>query len=422
MAPRYSTGGNNFNDVRTYAVPYQVGEPDPNNNQPVREILRFPDNLDELNFALEDQTRHHQANLDRAIHENDWQIAPHGQTIRCVVRPTASGIHYQCLNPNIHHRVQLLANLDEFAELIGTPATWREAYRRIRPFLTTRFEAFINLPDSTDESIVQNLFQNLVLLISTSLGRYRYTGNCYPNRETSTIVGGILAHPEYDTRSRMDPVFVNENDVAYLASEVKTESSFPDGTLYYRGTRGTQTFVAMYANNCPTVLLTTKKFKLVVENLERTQIFTYPSNLVGPQGEELSTYMRSTAMGDMDDQFIKVIVISLMAPRPNQGREESVEEAKEESKEKVNQVERTPVKPKTAPNLGDFTVETRRRSARFFGRPPTPTFISGFDAEGNAIRSEVRLYPQSVIEDIEREIENANTDNQGDMYVRPRTE
>jgi hypothetical protein len=421
MPPRYATGGKSFNDVTAYIMPFVLGEAHEDeagaeNDRNQRAVLDNANDETDLTLGLNEQVIHNQGIIEGHIQERRWTLQNLHNGVTCIVRPTASGLFHNVLNPNLYHRMGLILTLDAFAIMIGTPVTWKEAYIYVKPLIQELFDLFRNLPDYTSKSDVQAEFQHIVSSIAIFLRVRNYMGIMRSKNQRATIVGGILAHSQYDVRSSMDALFVNENDIAYLASEVKTEQSIPGNQLYYRGTRGTQAFVAMFDNYCPTMILTPKKHKVIVENSTRDQVYTYPSELEESQteGEEITQYMHSTAMGEMNSEFIKIIVISLMAARPNADRTDfqmASTPAEIPAGETSASVKHLPEKRGSYSN-----PKVGRKSARLSAqgrtgelRQVTPTFVSGYDSEGNPIRSEVRVYPPSVIEAMENEIAREQT-------------
>jgi hypothetical protein len=64
--------------------------------------------------------------------------------------------------------------------------------------------------------------------------------------------------------------------------------------------------------------LSQHNFKWLVENPERTEIFTYPYGITPDTEEENTSYHHSTAIANMNPDLIKIIVIALLAARPNE--------------------------------------------------------------------------------------------------------
>ncbi len=132
-------------------------------------------------------------------------------------------------------------------------------------------------------------------------------------RETRIIVGGLLARYEYDLRSQTDPHFINEHGRDLLASEVKTSRTWNTDHMWYHGCRGVQVFSALYAFNCPTLLLSQSHWKLLVENKKRNGILTFP---FGTDASAPPLVNASDCLG-IGTTFLKAIVICLLSQRPS---------------------------------------------------------------------------------------------------------
>ena len=106
------------------------------------------------------------------------------------------------------------------------------------------FDDLKSLPREAGESSISSEFTKLVANMSTMLGVHIHT-----RAETKVIVGGILALGNYDVRSSTD-IHLLKNGRNVLATEIKTDQTFPLGEVWYRKSRGAQVLSAMYAHNC----------------------------------------------------------------------------------------------------------------------------------------------------------------------------
>jgi hypothetical protein len=129
------------------------------------------------------------------------------------------------------------------------------------------------------------------------------------------VVGGFLEHHNFDLISRSHTRFISDRGLCFLAIEIQNANTFGHMDLYCRGCRGIQSFMALYANFRPTLLLSQHNFKLLVANPDRTQIFTYPYRITPDTEEENTSYHHSAAIANMNPDLIKIIVIALLAGR-----------------------------------------------------------------------------------------------------------
>ena len=173
--------------------------------------------------------------------------------------------------------------------------------------ISIAFERFKALPDDTRESDIQTEFIYLVGLIAAFLEIH-----LKPRNGTKIIVGGILAIYEYDIRSSTDPHFVSEEftDLNLIASEVKTNLTFAEDDMWYHKCRGVQVLSALYYFNCPTFLLTQKRWRLFVENSNRNAVLTFP------YGDGFTEHANSSFVASMGSDFLKAIVVCLLSKRP----------------------------------------------------------------------------------------------------------
>ena len=103
----------------------------------------------------------------------------------------------------------------------------------------------MNFSDSETEASIHTMFCQLICALVASLDtQFR----CISKSEIRTVVGGFLASPLYDIRSQTDPAFLNSQTSQYIiATEIKTEKTLKDNSIWYKGSRGVQTLSALYA-------------------------------------------------------------------------------------------------------------------------------------------------------------------------------
>jgi hypothetical protein len=92
-----------------------------------------------------------------------------------------------------------------------------------------------------------------------------------------------------------------------------SRSPFPLRHLWHQGSRGLEVLSAMYSFNCPTFLLTQQHWKLFFASKERNHVMTYPD---GYECDPTS-YVSTTCMMPMERDFLRALVICLLAPNLN---------------------------------------------------------------------------------------------------------
>jgi hypothetical protein len=327
-----------------------------------------------------------------------------GGQFKLIEAPTASQMGHQLMNPNIYHRILGIPTLDSFAEIVDAPADWEAVCDSVLPHVERTFLIFANLPERTSEAIIEMQFASLVTQIAVRIRMLRCLPEVIIQRGVKVIVGGFLAYPGYDLRSEIDVRFVNENDVAFLATEVKTAQTFTDLDWYYRDSRGIQTFAAMYANFAPTLLFTQKQFKLVVENRQRTQIFTFPFGYIPDHAQAVTNYLHASATAPMNRDFLKIIVIALLARRPN-AVETALLRSPELGPRNTNRIEHEPAR------RSDRIAKRQRPNA---DNAPIPTFVSGLDDP-----IEIRVMPEDEVDRIEKILEGIDLENLNNVAIQP---
>jgi hypothetical protein len=180
-----------------------------------------------------------------------------------------------------------ISDVDAFAELIAAlpnsalPSDWRQ---RVETVLTNSrvsrfFKRFTDLPGGTIESTIEHHFISCMAILSDALDV-----PLVPGSRISYGVGGLLAHPYYAYRGITDLAFLDSRGEYRFVTEFKTTVTFPTDHTWYHGSRGAQTFGAIYATNqrLPVFLLTQVQWKLFIESPDRQSILTIPSGyLIG---------------------------------------------------------------------------------------------------------------------------------------------
>ena len=242
-------------------------------------------------------------NLD-SLHQSTGNFKFDQDDKALIISPTASDMAHSFLHPNLYRNLQEISSLDAFAQMRGVGPEWRESYRDAIEDTYVRISlcALQNLSRDENEATVETHFSKLVNEIARCLEVY-----VCPYAQKNIIVGGLLAMNEYDFRSKVDTYFVDsEAGVCRLATEAKNEKTWPANSLWYRKSRGVQVLSAMYHFNCPTILYTSKQWKMFMESLDRKKINTLPFNRFGTD-----IISKSSAVGEVGPDLVAVIVICL---------------------------------------------------------------------------------------------------------------
>ena len=256
---------------------------------------RLADNLafiktqvDSANWVLEDQK---------------WKTSD-GTPVVLVKKPTASNLIHRVLNPWIYRNIHNIGSLHDLANLLRSDSDWEDQYNEIvcDPSIILYFNDFTSLEDNSSEAYIQAKFMALV----TSLGILLKVA-CFPQTETKIIVGGILAQYQYDIRCSTDPNFIN----AYGRN--LSCRSFAPGHMWYHGSRGVQILSCLHAFNCPKFLILHRRWKLFVENVERSTVLTFPFN----NDSDHSPHVNCSLVHEVDSTFLKAIVICILSKRPS---------------------------------------------------------------------------------------------------------
>jgi hypothetical protein len=151
------------------------------------------------------------------------------KVVELIRKPTASYITHHALNPHLYRTLKALYSLSRLAELLRCPADWEERCNAIvsNSTILGMLYRFRELPHDTPEKNVEASYTLLVGTISFVLGV-----NLTLNIGTKIIVGGFLAHHQYDVRSMTDVHCLDDDGHHILASEAKTHQSFPLGHMW----------------------------------------------------------------------------------------------------------------------------------------------------------------------------------------------
>jgi hypothetical protein len=234
---------------------------------------------DDINDSLELQLERHKEILIEQIENGELEIVQFHQNK--IINLPITYMDHRILNPNLYHRLAGITDLNHFAQLIEAPSNWEEYYNKISVFVHEEYRTFKNIDVDTNEESIELQLNLLVAAIWTQLRRFFPLASLIAQKNPhSRIIAGFLAHEDLHARlnyyySSSGIRYVNNHfGVSFLSAEVKHNLRIDD--LYYRGNTGIRAFTALYSNFAPTLLFSQYHFKILVENKERTQIFTYP--------------------------------------------------------------------------------------------------------------------------------------------------
>jgi hypothetical protein len=355
---------------------------------------------EEEEVAVADRLAQNQQFMDNVL--PTWVLLPQtwlsgsGTNVLLVRRPTASNMVHHLLHPGVYKGIQSIPTLDAFANLVGAPRDWEEKYNMAlasRGTLLRNLNHFARLRDNARESNIQSVLIGLVTLLADALGTF-----VAQDTERMVIVGGILAHSEYDVRSRTDAYFQNEVGIPLLATEVKTNRTFPEREMWYHGSRGVEVLSAMYAYHCPTMIVTQKQFKVFVENAERNAIFTYPYDT----NQEHTNHVNASLLQPVGTTMLNVIAICMLSqPRslvvhPFGAGGDLQTPPQKVIKKKHWETLGKPLR--MSPRLAAMGTKATSAPRR------TPKFISGY-LEGKPVYTEVRVVSDESVQTIESRIQ-----------------
>lgn len=380
-------------EIRTYPDT-SVPEVEPNAEPPEIE------SDEEVQLPMNDRLLRNIVYMEERIKaEPTWVLTPQtrntseGVPIQLIVRPTASLLYHNSLNPYLYRTVGDIPDMNHLATLLRAPLDWQAQYDRVfaNRCIADALTAFMALPDDTPEITIEHAFvgivSNIAILLGLSIGS---------TSQTKVVVGGPLAKHEYDLRSSTDTHFFKLfSNIKMIASEAKTKKSFPPLHVWYNTSRGVQVFAALYAHGCPTFLYTQDQWKIFVENDARNAILTYPFDYT----QELA-HTGSVWAHRMGPTFIRAIVICLLSTRNEQVH----------TPEKIPLVFETPQtragRAGQNPSPEDQPAHEVRRSARLKKKSRTlmPSFLSGYK-NGVPVYSDIRVYTAEEVAAIDEQIE-----------------
>ena len=215
----------------------------------------FPE-VDEVEIQTEELWAIHQSNLKGEIESNGrWAFDPdirdvNDPTIVMIEKPTASQFKHHVLHPSLYRNIQGLTSLDYFARLVGAPEDWEARYERacqFRPDSIKRTSRLLSqLPRDSPETRIETKLSDAIIAMNTALEQVELQSE----RENKVVVGGTLAYSQYDVKSQTDLYFTNLAGECVLATEIKTDRSFPEGEIWYKKSRGSLLYIfSSHADN-----------------------------------------------------------------------------------------------------------------------------------------------------------------------------
>jgi hypothetical protein len=340
-----------------------------------------------------------------------WTLKSIGDTI-FIQSPGASKLGYGLMHPGVYRNIQPI-DMKGLAELLGTPENWEEVAEEVKEHvdIVSAMASLNRLTATESEGSIQLRYSAIIQAVARLIGLQFFD----PISERTVGVGGFLAEPEYDFRSRTDLSFDIKSKTA-LATEVKTVISFAPGHPWYGKSRTAQVLCALYSYNCPTLLLTQSYWKLFVENKKRNCVYTFPTD------SELAPNLQNVGCEPVGSAFITALVIILL---PHVKEAEVIGKGKTPERVMLKTDLVTPSKESKTPGTGIrqssriAALKSRRlpasQESSSAPRDETaplayevqPTFIAGHDKAGAAIYLPVRIIPAEFLRSIENEEEEA---------------
>jgi hypothetical protein len=238
-------------------------------------------------LTVEEHTAMHMR-IFRSAFSRFRTIAIGGLPAKCILsHPTASNVISDYLHPAVYRNVSGIGGMDELAAILGVD-NWRmRSVAALQcPAILLCYRRFRALPDAAMESQVEASFLALIYRLSTALS---VVLDGKGSRKFG--VGGLLVEPNCAIRGVTDSIFADAIDGhSILATECKTEVTFPMGAVWYRKSRAAQTLGTLYSCRCPTLLYTQRQFKLFVLNEAGNQILTYTPRY-GVQATEDASFL-----------------------------------------------------------------------------------------------------------------------------------
>ena len=331
------------------------------------------------------------------------QVRVAGQNFQYIKTPIAS-LNYKCLHPLLYRNVGNIGELDQLAQILAAPSEWKQYYNeKVAPnsCVARKFYRLRNLPDDETAPNIQAAFSTLVISVGDSLNI-----NLNESRD-SDVIGGILAQGEICVRGQTGTYFQNNEDIPVLASVVTTLHEFGFGEMWHHESRSPCVFTTLFARNAPTVLLNQRQWKLFIENADRSAVLTFPYEDDDTDDHGRSPFLKSTLVQMMGTTLLKVICICALAKPGRPADEDQLKPPATPpplksyfNQQNCKDMAEAPTKKcrtidSGLPTLSIGTGSTNRN----------PTFVSGFDANGEEIRSVVSVASPNTLKEIQGAIE-----------------
>jgi hypothetical protein len=309
------------------------------------------------------------------------------------------------LNPYLFSLIDDISLID-LARLLNTRADWLEQYERLRihPLIIRRLNHLRSLPHYTSEAYIQANFNSFATSLADNLEIPTFNAD-----QTSFCVGGILARHELDIFGRSDIIITNVLGRALISTEIKTMKKLPSNGPWYHGSRGVQVFSALYSYNCPTILFNQSRWNLFVENSERNSVMMLSS--------DTSSEPKSTCTEEIDDDFLKALVICILSERKSLTHVEGEASSKCEVAHQVpNPEQPTPSNVGNESSSADASAGDNNHHISPINIEKQPSFVSGFE-NGLPVYTTIRIYTGDDVAKIEEEISEEKR-NEKDSFIK----
>lgn len=239
-----------------------------------------------------------------------WDIKDYGLDKLVVVRPTASRTNHFHIHPSLYTNIRPLRTIDDVAMFLGFPCNWEEEYNIFYSSNMDGLNEYLNDLRNLDDNALENDVKISFTALVSRLSASQYCVNVTYREQESIMISGMLMNPNLYCRSQRDTaIFSIRDKIPVIATEIKRYKSYNGSDVWYRGSRGVQTLMALFSYVCPTFLLTQRIYKLFIENPERNLIYTFPYG----DDSSKSNHENSCFMNPVGRDLIKLIYLLLSA-------------------------------------------------------------------------------------------------------------
>jgi hypothetical protein len=206
------------------------------------------------------------ARLDRGVthiqtHISKWNLSDsdaHGYQM--IKSPTASHIRHETIHGALILGLQESpGGLQGVADTLGADVDFETKFHEVMQSrkLKNLLNVLTNLPEDSDEDDIQGALVAVIHFVASALDVTPVS-----KANARMAVGGILAQHRFNIRGETDICARNTDGDCLLIVECKTRKSFRSEENWYRKSRAAQVLTALYHFNGPTILATSRYWKL----------------------------------------------------------------------------------------------------------------------------------------------------------------